>query len=353
MPNTPDLLNDGTPQHGRRSFASVTVDGYSLEMEDAHGLVGDQASETAFRELLRSWQGTVESAGPRPFGRECLDDMSREELDRLAAQPAAGDGQAVRTLALAINEFSGRLARVIGRFMQDPTWHGVEHVAVGGGFKESLIGRLAIRGAESQLDQAGIKVPLRVMHSAADEGGLLGWASIPDVSSLGPAFLAIDIGGTNVRCGIVEFLEDAADGQALATVPDCEKWRHANDDPARKDLVEGIVDMLHRRLEFARARGLSLAPFIGVACPGIICADGSIDRGADNLPGDWSRASFHLPQRLRENVPQILGEPTRVVMHNDAVIQGLSELPWLRDARRWAAVTIGTGLGNASYANQG
>jgi hypothetical protein len=39
-------------------------------------------------------------------------------------------------------------------------------------------------------------------------------------------------------------------------------------------------------------------------------------------------------------------------MHNDAVVQGLSELPRTRDVRRWAALTIGTGLGNASFTNQ-
>lgn len=38
-------------------------------------------------------------------------------------------------------------------------------------------------------------------------------------------------------------------------------------------------------------------------------------------------------------------------MHNDAVVQGLSELPFMRDVKRWAVLTIGTGLGNASYVN--
>ncbi len=38
-----------------------------------------------------------------------------------------------------------------------------------------------------------------------------------------------------------------------------------------------------------------------------------------------------------------------VVMHNDAVIQGLSERPWMTDVPHWAVLTIGTGLGNASF----
>ena len=46
------------------------------------------------------------------------------------------------------------------------------------------------------------------------------------------------------------------------------------------------------------------------------------------------------------------GTPPRVVLHNDAVVQGLSERRKMRKARRWAVLTIGTGLGNASYSNR-
>ncbi len=36
-------------------------------------------------------------------------------------------------------------------------------------------------------------------------------------------------------------------------------------------------------------------------------------------------------------------------MHNDAVAQGLSEMPFLKNVARWGVLTIGTGLGNASF----
>jgi hypothetical protein len=39
-------------------------------------------------------------------------------------------------------------------------------------------------------------------------------------------------------------------------------------------------------------------------------------------------------------------------MHNDAVVQGLSEAPFQRDVMRWAVLTIGTGLGNAHFTNR-
>ena len=39
-------------------------------------------------------------------------------------------------------------------------------------------------------------------------------------------------------------------------------------------------------------------------------------------------------------------------MHNDAVVQGLSEAPFMRDVEHWGALTIGTGLGNARFTNR-
>ena len=39
-------------------------------------------------------------------------------------------------------------------------------------------------------------------------------------------------------------------------------------------------------------------------------------------------------------------------MHNDAVVQGLSEVPSMQDVHKWAVFTIGTGLGNALFVNR-
>jgi len=35
------------------------------------------------------------------------------------------------------------------------------------------------------------------------------------------------------------------------------------------------------------------------------------------------------------------------------VVQGLSEAPFMQDVKRWGILTIGTGLGNASFVNRG
>ena len=39
-------------------------------------------------------------------------------------------------------------------------------------------------------------------------------------------------------------------------------------------------------------------------------------------------------------------------MHNDAVVQGLSEVPFMQDTDHWGALTIGTGLGNVRFTNR-
>ena len=39
-------------------------------------------------------------------------------------------------------------------------------------------------------------------------------------------------------------------------------------------------------------------------------------------------------------------------MHNDAVVQGLSQVPFMQDVEHWGVLTIGTGLGNARFTNR-
>jgi len=42
----------------------------------------------------------------------------------------------------------------------------------------------------------------------------------------------------------------------------------------------------------------------------------------------------------------------KIVMHNDAVVQGLSQAPFMTHVDHWRALTIGTGLGNARFTNR-
>ncbi|MFC4274068.1 ROK family protein [Achromobacter aloeverae] len=341
--------------HGSPRLPAVTIASYSLELREGKGFVGDRASRTAFREGLDRWrklyrrllaEDVLGEAPTEDFGKRTIDTWLREE------------GDAAAVILSAMEDHAAQLARVVRRFARHASWQGVQRVAIGGGFKQSLAGRYTIRRADQLLRDAKVEIRLRAMHHHSDEGGLIGWvhAVPPALWRHYDGMLAVDIGGTNVRCGIVRVPGESGrkprDPDA-ARVGSLRKWGHAEDKETthREHLVQGIADMLTRLIDKADRKGLNLAPLVGVACPGHIHGEGLITSGAQNLPGDWEHENFNLPQKLMEVLPSINGIPPHVRLHNDAVVQGLSELPWMRDVSRWAVLTIGTGLGNASYVN--
>ncbi len=84
----------------------------------------------------------------------------------------------------------------------------------------------------------------------------------------------------------------------------------------------------------------------------MIESDGSIEKGAQNLPGNWESSRFNLPAEIFEAIPEIGKHDTAVLMHNDGVVQGLSQIPFMQEYKRWGVLTIGTGLGNARFTNR-
>lgn len=112
-----------------------------------------------------------------------------------------------------------------------------------------------------------------------------------------------------------------------------------------------MTGMLRTMIKRAGKQGLRLAPFIGIGCPGLIREDGFIEKGGQSLPGDWQHKSFNLPRLLSDAIPTIGGHDVTVLMHNDTVVQGLNEAPFMRDVEHWGVMAIGTGLGNARFTN--
>ena len=129
-------------------------------------------------------------------------------------------------------------------------------------------------------------------------------------------------------------------------------WRHKDDDPTREDAVARMAEMTAKLVEQAHEAKLRLAPFIAVGCPGLITRDGTIEKGAQNLPGDWEERDFSLSAELTRQLPLINGHEPLFVIHNDAVVQGLSETANMEDFEHWGVFTIGTGLGNARFTNR-
>jgi predicted NBD/HSP70 family sugar kinase len=337
--------------HGADQLSRVTVDAYNAELRSAEGFVGDRASKRAFVAIIDDWRERVRKAGKDPFGDTPTAEISKKQLDKVMAE---GDAEAAGIIQGAIEEFSQEFAQVIRRFLRLKNWKDVQRIAVGGGLRQSRIGELAIGRTAVILKASGFEVGLRPIRYEPDHAGLIGSVQLlPSWILAGhDSILAVDIGGSNIRTGIVELNAKKHPDFSETSVGRFELWRHSEDSPAREDAVQRLIEMLADLIKRAAKDKLALAPFIGMGCPGVIRPDGTIDRGGQNLPGNWEVKSFNLPQLLKEAIPRIGDHETLIVMHNDAVVQGLSEVPFMQDVEHWGVLTIGTGLGNACFTNR-
>ena len=339
------------PSHGASVLPSVTIDSYNLEVEDEDGFIGDKASKGAFWECVDKWRKTLGEMGEDPFGGKPSEKVGKRKLADFLVD---GDADAAALVHSAVEDFAQQLTKVIRRYLRLKDWRDTECIAVGGGFRKSRIGELAVARAGLLLRAEGLDVVLEMIRNNPDDAGLLGTAHLLPAWMLKghTAMLAVDIGGTNFRTGVVELNLEKNRSLAKSKVVKSELWRHGDDETDRDAATTRLAEMLKELVAWSEKNELELAPVIGIGCPGIIKEDGSIDRGGQNLPGNWESARFNLPQVIRAAIPVIGRNETMVVMHNDAVVQGLSELPYVAKRRKWAILTIGTGLGNACFTNR-
>ena len=345
------ITTTGIATHGASRLPSVEVDSFNIELKDEEGFLGDRASRGAFRDVLDRWRKPLRKSDEDPFGKEPTENISKKVLDAVLV---GDDTEASAVVHSAIEDFAQELAHVTGRFLKSKAWAKTECIVVGGGFRDSRLGKLAIARTEIILKAEKFDVEMRPISFDPDEAGLIGAVHLaPSWIFEGyDSILAVDVGGTNIRCGIVETCSKKKPDLSKASVWKSELWRHADDEPTREGAVRRLVKMLKDLIAKADNKGFKLAPFIGIACPGVIKSDGSIEKGARNLPGNWESSKFNLPANLAEAIPQIGEHDTAIVMHNDGVVQGLSEVPFMQDVKRWGVLTIGTGLGNARFTNR-
>ncbi len=315
------LTTAGIGNHGAARLPSVDIDSYNIELKDDDGFLGDRASKGAFHDILENLRKPLRKDGDDPLGDKAIEDFAQE------------------------------LAFVTQRFLKTKAWDKTEAIIVGGGFRQRRIGQLAIARAGLILRAEGQKVEMFPIRFHPDEAALIGCAHLAPswIFEAHDSILAVVIGGTNIRCGVVETRQKKAPDLSKASVWKSELWRHADDEPTREGTVKKLAGMLKNFIKQAEDEGMKLAPFIGVSCPGAIEADGLIAKGAQNLPGNWESSKFNLPASLIEAIPTIGDHDTAVLMHNDGVVQGLSEIPFMQDYKRWGILTIGTGLGNARF----
>ncbi len=345
------VTTTGIARHGATRLPSVDVDSLNIELKDDEGFLGDRASKGAFRRILDALRKPLRNNGDDPLGKKASEQIAKSTLDDLLMGDDIGAAALVHG---AIEEFAQELAYVTGRFLKTKAWADTERIVVGGGFRQSRVGELAIARTDILLKAEDFKVDLVPIRFDPDDAGLIGCLHLAPswIFEAHDSILAVDIGGTNIRCGLVETRWKKAPDLSKASVWKSELWRHADDEPTREGAVKRLVKMLKSLIAEADAEGLRLAPFIGIACPGVINEDGSIEKGAQNLPGNWESSKFNLPMSLVEAIPEIGGHDTAVLMHNDGVAQGLSEVPFMQDIEHWGVLTIGTGLGNARFTNR-
>ncbi|WP_284735569.1 hypothetical protein [Dongia deserti] len=341
----------GLGAHGAEELPEVILKSYNLDIRDEEGFIGDRASGRAFRALLDEVRAQVREVTKDPLGKKPSRDISKKQLDKMLAN---GDTVAAGIIHGAIEEFAKQLAGVVRRYLRLKAWRDTERIVIGGGIRQSRVGELVIGRAAVILKSERVDVDLVPIRAHPDEAGLIGCAHLaPDWLYKGfGGVLAVDIGGSNIRTGAVKLNAKRGSNLSRATIECFEIWRHSEEKPNREEAVDHLIEMLERSIARAAKARIKLAPLVTIGCPGEIAPDGSINTGAQNLPGNWASTRFNLPALIRERVPAIGKHETVAILHNDAVVQGLSELPFMGDVKHWAVLTIGTGLGNASFENK-
>src|SRR5690242_11014301 len=235
-----DVITTGIAHHGASRLPSVEVDSFNLELKDEDGFLGDRASKGAFRKIFDRWRKPLRKTGEDPFGDVPSEKISKKALDDMLI---GDDTEASALVHSAIEEFAQELAYVTRRFLKTKAWADTQCIVIGGGFRQSRIGELAIARTDIILKAEGLKVDMVPIRFHPDEAGLIGCLHLAPswIFEAYDSILAVDIGGTNIRCGVVETRWKKAPDLSKAQVWQSELWRHADDAPTREAAVKHLI----------------------------------------------------------------------------------------------------------------
>jgi hypothetical protein len=129
-------------RHGAAQLSGITVDTYNADLRDGDGFVGDRASRRAFVALVEDWRQRLRKFGHKdPLGEISARDLKKKKLDKVLVE---GEPEAAALVHSAIEDFAQELAAVIRRFLRLKEWRETQTILVGGGFRASRLGELAI-----------------------------------------------------------------------------------------------------------------------------------------------------------------------------------------------------------------
>jgi hypothetical protein len=134
-------------------------------------LLGGRASKGSFRDLVERWRKPLCKAGKDPFGAQDSERISKKEFDALLTE---GDPEAAGVIHGAIEDFSRELVLVIRRYLKIKSWKNTQRIVMGGGFRGSLVGEIAIGRTAVILTADKLAVDLVLVRNDPDEAGLLG-----------------------------------------------------------------------------------------------------------------------------------------------------------------------------------
>ncbi len=139
--------------------------------------------------------------------------------------------------------------------------------------------------------------------------------------------IAVDIGGTNLRFGVVK-----KTGQIIHKIV-----RPTEADAGRDAVIENIINGIDEILALSKIKKSSILA-ISLATPGFIDIDKGIITFSPNLPG-WRNVNFGKIIKNNLNIP--------VTIENDANAAAFGE-KWLgagKNSRNLICITMGTGIG--------
>jgi hypothetical protein len=168
------ITTTGIAAHGASRLPSVEVDSFNVELKDEEGFLGDRASKGAFRDILEKWRKPLRKSGEDPFGEEPSEKIGKKVLDAILV---GDETEASAIVHGAIEDFAQELAHVTRRFLKTRAWEKTERIVVGGGFRDSRLGELAIARTVSSPSSAWLhprnrrqKHPRTQMLSALPRG---------------------------------------------------------------------------------------------------------------------------------------------------------------------------------------
>src|ERR1700756_1589183 len=164
------LTTSGIGRHGATRLPSVDVDSFNIELKDDDGFLGDRASKGAFRKIFDRWRKPLRKDDDDPFGDEPSDKISKKTLDAILV---GDDVEASAVVHSAIEEFAQELAYVTRRFLKTKAWDKTERIVVGGGFRDSRLGEMAIARTDIILKSEGFKGDMLPIRFHPDEAALI------------------------------------------------------------------------------------------------------------------------------------------------------------------------------------